>query len=126
MFRCYIGTDAANLPRVKEEFLEEIKRLRTTRAAESEVEDAKRYLLGSLAFRLNTNADAAGELLMIEKFGLGFDYLDRYREAVAAVTAAQVQDVAQKYLDPERMYLVIAGPVDAAGKPLPKKPTAKP
>src|SRR5262249_52155877 len=95
MFRCYIGTDPGNFARVKKEFLEEIARLRAEKPGKEEVEDAKRYLLGSLAFRLNTNADMAAELLAIEKYGLGFDYLDQYRKAVAAVTPEQVQEVAQ-------------------------------
>jgi predicted Zn-dependent peptidase len=37
---------------------------------------------------------------------------------VAAVTPEDVQAVARKYLDPRRMVLVAAGPVDALGKPL--------
>ena len=60
----------------------------------------------------------AGMLLNIERFGLGFNYLDDYRKAVAAVTAEQVHEVAQKYIDPEHMILVVSGAVDKNGKPL--------
>jgi zinc protease len=118
VFRCYIGTDSENFLRVKKEFLEEITKIRDKAPTAEEVKDAESYLLGSLAFRLNTNADVAGELLNVEKYGLGFDYLDKYRKAVADVTPADVQEVAKKYIDPERMYLVVAGAIDAMGKPL--------
>jgi zinc protease len=122
VFTCYIGTPPANFERVKKEFLEEISRLRDEKPKDEEVDDAKSYLLGSLPFRLTTNAEVAGELLAVDKFGLGFDYLDKYRKEVAAVTAADVQAVARKYLDPDRMVLVAAGAVDKDGKALtPKK-----
>ena len=87
--------------------------------SEREVNDAKAYLLGSLLLQFTTDAGIAGQLLYVERHHLGFDYLEKYRAAVAAVTPADVQAVARQYLDPARMVLVAAGPVDARGKPLP-------
>jgi len=58
--------------------------------------------------------------LAVERFGLGFDYLEKYRKAVSAVSAEDVQAVARKYIDPEHLVLVAAGPVDKSGKPLKK------
>ena len=55
VFRCYIGTDPQNFERVKKEFLEELKRIRDEKPNPEEVEDAKRYLLGSLPFHFTTN-----------------------------------------------------------------------
>jgi zinc protease len=122
-FRCYIGTMPEKFAVAKKEFLEEIRRIRDEKPTDEEVKDARNYLLGSLPLRLNTNGAVAAELLAVEKYGLGFDYLDKYRKEVAAVTAADVQQVAKKYLDPEHMYLVVAGAVDASGKVLkPRKP----
>jgi zinc protease len=121
LFTCYIGTDPENFGRVKKEFLEELQRIRDTSPKKEEVEDAKQYLLGSLPFHFTTNSAIAGQLLAIERFGLGFDYLDHYRKAVAAVTPEDVQAVAKKYLDPQHMVLVAAGAVDSSGQPL-KKP----
>jgi zinc protease len=82
------------------------------------VDDAKSYLLGSLPFRFGTSSLIAEQLLQIERFGLGFDYLDQFRKAISAVTPEEVRDVAKKHLDPERMILVGAGPVDVRGRPL--------
>ena len=66
------------------------------------------------------------DMWLLERYGLGFGYLDEYRKAVAAVTPADVQEVARKYIDPEHMVLIAAGAVDAQGKPLPKLPPPKP
>lgn len=125
-FTCYIGTDAKHLDRVRATFLEELTRIRTEEPKLAEVEDAKKYLLGSLPFQFTTNQRIAGQLVTVERHGLDLDYFDRYRRDVAAVTPADVQAMARKYLDPARMVLVVAGPVDEAGKPLAKRRKEKP
>ena len=68
----------------------------------------------------------ASQLLNIDRYHLGDDYLSDYRKAVEAVTPEDVQAVAKKYLDPEHMVLVAAGGVDDKGKPLGKLPAPKP
>jgi zinc protease len=118
IFTCYIGTDPENFGRVREMFLEELNRIRDEKPKESEVEDAKRYLLGNLPFKFTTNDSVAGQLLTVERYHLGFKYPEEYRKAVAAVTPADVQEVARKYLDPKRMILVAAGAISPEGKAL--------
>ncbi len=117
-FTCYVGTEAKNFARVRKEFIEEIARIRDTAPTDAEVADAKAYLIGSQPFKLATNSAVSGMLLSVERFGLGFDSLEKFRKSVAAVTPADVQAVAKKHLDPEHMVLVAAGPIDKKGKPL--------
>lgn len=120
VFTCYIGTEAKNLARVKQGFLDELKRIRSEPPKKEEVEDVKKYLIGQLPFEFATNDQVAGRLLSIERYHLGFDYLNDFRRAVSAVTPQDVQQVAKKYLDPEHMVLVVAGAVDQKGNPLSK------
>jgi zinc protease len=61
---------------------------------------AKSYLIGSFPLRLDTSGKLARFLGAVEESGLGLDYPDRYKEQIARVTAADVQRVAAKYLDP--------------------------
>jgi zinc protease len=125
LFTCYVGTAPQFLPRVKQEFLEELNRIREERPADEEVADAKKFLLGSLPFQLATNDRVAAMLLTVERHQLGLHYLDEYRKAVAAVTPEDVQAVARKYLDPKHMVLVAAGAVDDNGRPLVPLPPPK-
>lgn len=120
LFTCYIGTMPEKFAQAKQGFLEEIRRLQTERPATEEVADAKNYLLGQLPFQFTTNEQIAAQLVAIERYGLGLDYLEKYRAGVAAVTPLDVQDVAQRYLSPQRMVLIAVGALDAEGKPLPK------
>ncbi len=118
LFTCYIGTDPKHFERVKATFLEELNRIRDEKAQPSEVEDAKAYLLGNLPFRLTNSRAIVGQLLAVERYGLGFDYLEEFRKAVAAVTPEDVQAVARKHIDTKNLILVAAGALDASGKPV--------
>jgi zinc protease len=117
-FTCYIGTEAKHFDKVKGIFLEELNRIRDTKPTAQEVDDAKKYLLGSLPFRFTTNDRIAGQLLSIERYKLGFGYLDDFKKNVAAVTPEDIQAVAKKYIDPKRMVLVVAGAIDQSGRPV--------
>jgi zinc protease len=125
LFTCYVGTAPQNFEKVKSIFLEEIERLRTNKPTQQEVEDAKNYLINSLPLRLTTSSNIATQLLYIERYGLGLDFLDDYRRAVERVTPEDVREVAAKYLDPKHMVLVAAGAIGPDGKPLQKLPAPK-
>ena len=90
--------------------LNEIHRLRDEPVPATELEDSKTYLTGSLPLRLETNEGVAGTLTYIERYQLGLDYLERYQERIQAITAADVQAAAQRWLDPEAFALGISGP----------------
>jgi zinc protease len=121
-FTGFVGTFPDKFLDVKFGFLKEIKKIRDELPAQQEVDDAKKFLLGGLPFKFATSQGVAGELLAAEKYGLGFDYLDRYRKEVAAVTPADVQALAKKHLNPEALTIVAVGAIDKDGKPLaPKK-----
>ena len=116
----YIGTFPDKYLVARDGFLKEINRIRDEKATEAEVADAKKYLLGSLPFRLTTNEGMADQLLAAERFKLGFDFLAKYAAAVEKVTVADVQAVAKKHLDPKRLTVVAVGPIKTDGTPLPE------
>jgi zinc protease len=118
LFTCYIGTQPQHFEKVKGIFLEELKRIREEKPTVQEVEDARKYLLGSLPFRFTTNDRIAGQMLAVERYQLGFGYIDDFRKKVAAVTPEEIQAVAAKHIDPARMVLVAVGALDEKGRPL--------
>ena len=90
-----------------EAVLAEMRRIREQTVTDAELDDAKAYLTGSFPLRLDTSGKIARLLASIEHFALGLDYTDRYPGLINAVTAADVQRVAQRYLDPERYALAV-------------------
>jgi zinc protease len=54
----------------------------------------------------------------MELYGLPEDYFDRYRENIAAVTKDEITRVANKYLDPDRILIVVVGNAKDIREPL--------
>lgn len=104
------GVNPANVDRAIAAMLDEVRRLRDEPIPADELEDSKRYLIGSLPLHLETNDGVASTLVDIEWHGLGLDYLTRYADIINGVTADQAQAAAQKYLDPDAYVLAVAGP----------------
>jgi zinc protease len=120
-FSGYVGTFPEKFNDVRHGFLREIDKIRDEPPTQEEVEDAKKYLLGSLPFRFTTLSAVAGQLQAAERYGLGFDFLEKYRKEVSAVTPADVQAVARKHINPKTLAVVAVGPIDKEGKPLKDK-----
>jgi zinc protease len=95
------ATDAIQL------VVENMKRIRQNMVLEKELEDAKAHLIESLPLRLETNKEIARNMALLEFYGLGLDYFDRYPEYIKAVGERDILRVAQEYLHPERFVLVI-------------------
>jgi zinc protease len=118
-FRGYIGTFPEKYLIAKEGFLNEIGKIRDEPATVTEVADAQQFLLGNLPFKLTTADRVASELLAIEKYQLGLDYVEQFKLKVSQVTPAMIHEAAKKYLDPNRLVIVAVGPIGTDGKPLP-------
>ncbi len=116
----YIGTFPDKYKEVKEGFLKEFQRIRQEPATKQEVEDAKKYLTGSLPFSMITSSQVAGLLLTVDRLKLGENFLEDYRKGVESVTVEDVQKVAQKYLHPDKIQIIAVGAIDQNGKPLKK------
>jgi len=94
--------------------LAEIRRIRDQPVADQELADAKAYLTGSFPLRLDTSAKVVGVLSFIEQHNLGLDYVERYPALITAVTAADVQRVAQTYLHPDTYALAVVADLTKA------------
>ncbi len=74
-----------------------------------ELENAKTYLTGSYPLRFSSNGMIAGMLLGVDLEGLGADFFDRRNGLIEAVTQDDVNRVAGKLLDAERLTFIIVG-----------------
>jgi zinc protease len=120
LFQGYIGTFPDKYTWVRDGFLKEFNKIRDEPPTAKEVDDAKRYLLGSLPFRLTSNEAVAAQLLAAHRFNLGFNLLETFKEKVSAVTPAMVQEAAKQHLDPKKVSIVAVGPISADGQPVKK------
>ena len=82
--------------------------LRTLRDAPlpvSDLDEAKAYLRGQRLLNRERSVDLAEELSDGDVLGY-YESTDTYLAHIASVTSADVQRVAQTYLDPDRLTLV--------------------
>jgi len=91
---------------------DEIQRIREKGVSDEELKAAKDYLVGSFPLRLDTNRRIASFLAQVEFFELGLDYPDRYPELIGRVTKADVLRVAKRYLQPEKLIVVVVSDQD--------------
>ena len=94
------------------EFFYELERIRDEAVSEEELKNAKSYLAGVFPIRIETQDGLVDQLVSIRMYDLPNDYLETYREQVNAVTAADIQRVAQAHVTPDSAAIVIVG--DAA------------
>ncbi len=94
------------------EFFYELDRIRKDDVDNSELQDAKNYLTGTFPIRAETQGGLTNLILTQQLYGLPVDYLQTYRDRINAVTPADVKRVANKYLQPEKVAMVIVGDAD--------------
>lgn len=75
----------------------------------AELELAKRSLINSFIFAFNDTHSIVSRKLRLDFFAYPPDYLETYRQKVAAVTVADVQRVARKYFHPDQLQIVLVG-----------------
>ena len=95
-----------------------IARIRTEPVSEQELTLAKDAIINSFLFGFTTPASIVMQQARLEFYGYAPDYLDRYRERIAAVTRADVLRVARNYLHPEAFKLVVVGDAKRFDRPL--------
>jgi zinc protease len=91
------------------EFMGEFKRIRDEKVTALELENAKRAIIGNFALQLENPTGRLANIITQKMYGLPADYWDTYPQKVNAVTAEDVQRVAQKYVDINHMQIVAVG-----------------
>lgn len=103
------GVHPSNLERAIAAITHEIEQLQRDGPTGDELADARTYLVGSLAVRLETSQGIAETLADIELFGLGLDYIERYPEIVGSVSREDIVEAIRRF-PTEGYALAIAGP----------------
>jgi zinc protease len=91
------------------EFFNEIRRLREEEVPGWELEASKRAIASRFALSLEQPSAILGLAITQKQYRLPSDYWDTYATKIMTVTAADVQRVARKYLNPDTSQLVAVG-----------------
>jgi len=91
------------------EILYEIERLQKEPPSNAELEGIKNYLSGVFVLRNSSRTLLIGQLEFVDLHRLGDDYLNTYVQKIYAVTAQQVEEMAQKYVNAQKLTMVVVG-----------------
>ena len=112
LFMGGVGTQNGRVAETLQVIKDEIGRLRDGGVSAEELADAKTYLNGSFPLSLTSSSAIAAVLSAMQREHLGIDHLQRRPQLIDAVTLADVQRVARRLLDPERLFVVVVGRPD--------------
>jgi zinc protease len=89
--------------------VDEMWRLQRQRVSPRELSEAQAYLTGSFPLTIETPSAIALQVINNVFYGLDLADLENFRDRVNAVTVDDIQRVAQRYLHPDRLSIVLVG-----------------
>jgi len=90
---------------------EEVVKLQKTLISPDELQRIKAQVLAGKVYERDSNFYQAMQLGILETVGLGWQKADEYVNKINQVTAAQVQEVAKKYLIADRLNIAYLEPL---------------
>jgi zinc protease len=104
------GVNPGNVDRAADLIVAEIRRFVDKGVGGDELADSKANFIGRLPLSLESNGGVARALLNIQRHDLDMDYYLQYADLVNEVTRADVLQTAQKFIDPDKLAIAVAGP----------------
>jgi zinc protease len=91
------------------QFKIELERIRNEKVTEEELQNMIKYMTGTFAYSLQNPQTIARFAINKERYNLPDDYYVNYLKNLAAVTVDDVQAMANKYIQPEKMTILVVG-----------------
>lgn len=92
-----------------EAILTQMKLMQEEKVSDTTLANAINYLSGSFAIGLEDPSRVAQYAINIERYKMPKDFYENYLKNLSAVTAADVQEISKKYIDPDHANIVVAG-----------------
>ena len=109
VFRSEAGTKSLSTVAATQAILEEIGRLKTKPPTPEELKKAKDQVMNSFIFHYDTPEKTLNEQVVLAFYGYPPDFLEKYKDGIARVTAADVTRVANKDIDVSKLAIVVVG-----------------
>lgn len=87
----------------------EMEKMRREEVTADELRVAKESLINSFVFSFTSSHDIVAQALRLDYFGYPADYLQTFRDRIAAVTPHDVRTAAREHLHPAKQILILVG-----------------
>ncbi len=115
-FAGYVQTKSSTVGYAISLIEDEFNRIRKGPVSDAEMETALNYYLESFADNFQSAQATMMSFANLEMTGKPMDYYKTYRPKIQAVTKARVQEVATKYIQPDKMAIMIVGDWEPCNK----------
>ncbi len=79
---------------------------------QKQLDDAKSYLIGAFPLTFASAMATAELLVVIQKYNLGLDYINKRNEYINAVTLENINELAKKYLSVNNINFIMIGEIE--------------
>jgi zinc protease len=87
--------------------IHQFEKLREKGLSETELDSAKKHVIGTIEIGLQSNSSQAATYVMKEAIGAGYDSVDKLGDEIASVTTEEAMGVIESYIDTSRHSLAI-------------------
>ncbi len=118
LFYVAAGTKSASTVAATQAMLQQIGELKTVPPTAVELRNAKDQVLNSWVFHFDSPEKILRQQATLAFFGYPPDFIEKYRDGIEKVTAADVTRVANKYVHPSKLAILVVGNDAQFGTPL--------
>ncbi len=97
--------------------IDQLRKIQAEGVTDKELSDTKSFYTGYFPLQFETPEQIATQILIVELYDLGEDYITNYTQRINAVTKEDIQRVAVKYIDPDNLKMVVVSKAETV-KPL--------
>jgi zinc protease len=115
-FSGYVQTKSATVGYAISLIMKEMERIRKEPVAENEMATALNYYLESFSDNFQSPQATMSSFANLEMTGKPMDYYKTYRSKIQGVTKEKVMEVANKYIHPDKMAIMIVGDWEPCNK----------
>ena len=110
------GVDPADLVKAGELIRAEIRRFTAEPVSPQELEDAKSRYIAGLPLHFHDNSETATMIHALAYFHRDPDHWRRIPERISRITPESLLETVKKWIDPDKLVIVSAGPRDEGNK----------
>jgi zinc protease len=118
LFYAYTQTKTPSTHRALEIFKEEMERIRHELPSDAEFETAREAYINNFIFQFDSPGEIVNRLMNLEFDHYPKNYYQKYLENIRAVTLQDIESVAQKYLNPDSLTILVLADTSKIGSDL--------
>jgi zinc protease len=117
-FSCGAQTKSQSTVYAVNIMLQELKKITEQEVTDDELAKAKDGYLNSYVFNFESKSQIVNRLMSLAYYGYPLDFAEKQKAGVEKVTKADVLRVAKKYIQPDKVQILVVGKKEDFDKPL--------